>query len=101
METGVGQPGVGESKVGVRSNRLLEQRYGLLIGVLVVSVTQDVPPLQVKVIGLDVFRGVGADAGLLFVGQLEGKGGSQRAVDLVFEGEQVARGTGEIGRAHV
>ena len=59
-------------------------------------VAQDVLPLQVKIVSLDVFGGVGDDAGLLFAGRLEGKSSGDGRVDLVFEGKHIARGAGKF-----
>ena len=95
-DAGVGESSICESEIGVLVNGLFEQPHGLAIGVLGVTVAQGVASLQVEVIGLHVLGGMGADTGLLFVGQLEGKGGGHVAVDLVFEGEQIARGSGEL-----
>ncbi len=46
--------------------------------------------MQIKVVSFDVFGGVGADAGLLLVGGLQFQGGCERAVDLVFKGQEIA-----------
>ena len=95
-QAGVGESGVSQSEVGVFIDGLLEQRHGGPNSVGVVTVAQDISPLQIKIVGLHVLRGVGADARLLFVRRLEGKGRGHVAVDLILEGEHIARGTREL-----
>ncbi len=60
------------------------------------TVAQHVPPLKIEVVGLHVFGGMGANAGLLFAGRLERKGGGHGRVNLVFENEHIARGSREF-----
>ncbi len=95
-KAGVCESRIGQSEVWVFVDGLLEQRYGWPDSVDTVTIAQYVPPLQIEIIGLHVLGGMSANSGLLFIRRLKGEGGGHGAVDLVFEGEHIARGSREL-----